>query len=193
MKKLGKIIFNFILIALFLIIFSDTSSATVTVGKRFSLKMAGSDDIEYSVAYVITSLDPAEVMLDDCENDFVGDFVIPSQVTYEDVDYTVTGLGDYNGFWLCDDITTITIPETIRYIENESKVPFQSNSLTAINVNSKNQYFMSEDGVLYNIDKTELIRYPENKSDLTSYTIPSSVSLITVSYTHLTLPTMAVV
>ena len=37
-------------------------------------------------------------------------------------------------------------------------------SLSTINVNSENEYFISNEGVLYNHDKTELIQYPIGNS-----------------------------
>jgi hypothetical protein len=49
--------------------------------------------------------------------------------------------------------------------------------LTAINVASDNETYSSQDGVLYNKDKTELVRYPAGKKDI-SFTIPDSVKKI---------------
>ena len=48
--------------------------------------------------------------------------------------------------------------------------------LTSINVDSDNQYYLSLDGVLFNKDKTTLIRYSTEKSS--SYEIPNSVTSI---------------
>lgn len=50
-------------------------------------------------------------------------------------------------------------------------------SLQSINVDSKNTVYSSEDGVLYNKDKTTLIRFPEGKS-LEGWSFPSSVTVI---------------
>lgn len=50
-------------------------------------------------------------------------------------------------------------------------------SLQSINVDSKNTVYSSEDGVLYNKDKTELIRFPQGKS-LEGWSFPSSVTVI---------------
>ena len=49
--------------------------------------------------------------------------------------------------------------------------------LQSINVSSENPVYSSEDGVLYNKDKTELIRCPEGKS-LEEWNFPSSVTTI---------------
>jgi hypothetical protein len=50
-------------------------------------------------------------------------------------------------------------------------------SLTAINVDAGNTEYSSQDGVLYNKDKTSLIQYPAGKTD-TTFTIPDSVTSI---------------
>ena len=50
-------------------------------------------------------------------------------------------------------------------------------SLTSITVDNNNKYFCSDNGVLFNKDKTELHTYPAGKSN-TSYTIPKSVTSI---------------
>jgi len=51
------------------------------------------------------------------------------------------------------------------------------NNLTAINVAEDHTVYSSLDGVLFNKDKTEIIYYPDKKSDA-SYTIPDSVKKI---------------
>ena len=69
-------------------------------------------------------------------------------------------------------LRTINIPSTVTYIDVSS---FNENSrLREINVAEKNEYFSSEDGVLFNKDKTSLIRYPDDRLT-SSYEIPSSV------------------
>ena len=47
--------------------------------------------------------------------------------------------------------------------------------LKNINVESGNSYYSSENGILYNADKTEIIKYPEGKTE-TEITIPAGVS-----------------
>ncbi|MBQ6066778.1 MAG: hypothetical protein IJK89_08140 [Clostridia bacterium] len=58
--------------------------------------------------------------------------------------------GEY--FWMCDDVTEIEVVD-------------------------ENPFFSSEDGVLFNKDKTILLRYPPKKPD-SSYTVPESVTEI---------------
>ena len=76
-------------------------------------------------------------------------------------------------------LETVTITKNVEKIETEDiygTLPiFKScKSLTEINVDSENKYYSSEDGVLFNKDKTVLIRYPEGKTDKT-YKVPNGV------------------
>lgn len=48
----------------------------------------------------------------------------------------------------------------------------------SINVSPDNQYYTSENGVLYNKDKTELIAYTSANADVTEFTVPSTVKTI---------------
>ena len=52
-------------------------------------------------------------------------------------------------------------------------------SLIAINVNSENEYLISNEGILFNKDKTELIQYPIGNSR-TNYTIPEETETIRI-------------
>ena len=75
---------------------------------------------------------------------------------------------------------SITIPATYydRSVMEISADAFNNcKKLTAINVTEDNRYFSSIDGVLFNKDKTVLIRYPEGKTN-TAYTIPYGVTNI---------------
>ena len=51
------------------------------------------------------------------------------------------------------------------------------NNLSEVNIDQNNLNYSSEQGVLYNKDKTELILYPENKQDI-SFQIPQTVTKI---------------
>ena len=87
---------------------------------------------------------------------------------------SVTSIG-YGAFERCTGLTSITIPNSVTSIED---CAFNGCSgLTSINVASGNNYYSDNNGVLFNKKKTELIRYPEGKSQ-TSYTIPDSVTSI---------------
>ena len=119
---------------------------------------------------------------------------IPETVTYNSINYTVTSIGagafefsydlksvsiphsvtsiKYDAFRYSG-LTSITIPNTIVCIDGYTF--HQSYSLVEINVEDGNLYYSSEDGVLFNNNKTILIIYPRGKIGA-SYTIPSSVT-----------------
>lgn len=127
----------------------------------------------------------------DC--DMLEQILIPSSVTYIgsgafdscdglrsiDVD---SGNGNYcsqNGILFDKDITTlikcpggkageITLPASVTNINDSF-----GNHISAIHVENGNVNYTSEDGVLYNYDKTQLIRYPGGRNG--EYTIPSTV------------------
>ena len=70
-------------------------------------------------------------------------------------------------------LLTITIGSGM---ENLGSKPFDScSSLTTITVNEQNQTYSSENGVLFNKDKTQLLCYPRGKTE-TSFTIPATVT-----------------
>ena len=77
----------------------------------------------------------------------------------------------------CRSLTSITIPASVRLIGTE---PFDDcRNLKEIKVASGNKFFRSQDGVLFNYDKTKLVQYPAAKSG-SSYSIPSGVRIIGV-------------
>jgi hypothetical protein len=87
----------------------------------------------------------------------------------------VTSIGD-NAFLFCDLLTSVTIGEGVTAIgENAFGV---CPALTGIEVVPGNPSFTSENGVLFNKNKSEIICCPGSKSG--EYTIPSSVTTIGV-------------
>ena len=75
---------------------------------------------------------------------------------------------------LPNNIEEIVIPEEISKV-NPSFSSFTK--LTSINVDVNNLYFSSEDGVLFDKEKTKLLSFPRGKN-VTTYTIPNSVTVI---------------
>ena len=73
-------------------------------------------------------------------------------------------------------ITTVTIPASVAIVGSMYGSMFNDcTRLTAITVDSGNSNFASDGGVLYNKNKTELIRAPEG---ITAVTIPNGVTTI---------------
>lgn len=83
----------------------------------------------------------------------------------------VTSIGDC-AFYGCESLLDITIPKNVTYIG----VPAFSScfNLQNIFVDPENKKYTSVDGILFNKDKSVLIRYPSDKPDF-YYTVPESV------------------
>ncbi len=87
----------------------------------------------------------------------------------------VTDIGEY-AFSRCDKLTNITIGEGVTTIGYGNFS--ECHGLAKITIDSNNQYYSSDEyGVLFNKDKTELIRYPKGNTR-TNYTIPDSVTIV---------------
>jgi len=87
---------------------------------------------------------------------------------------TITSIGS-SAFAGCTSLTSITIPDSVTSI-GEWAFEYCTN-LTAINVDSNNINYSSDQGVLYNKNKTILINYPTKKIGI-FFTIPDSVTNI---------------
>ena len=121
------------------------------------------------------------------------ELTIPTSVTYENVPYSVTGIGE-TAFYRCDSLVSVVIPEGILYINDafhacfnlqSVSIPASVNyikerpfylclSLLSIDVSPDNTNYSSRDGVLFDKDQTKLIRYPAFKEG--DYTIPGTVT-----------------
>ncbi len=122
------------------------------------------------------------------------------QLTNIDIPNTVAGIGNYafqgcsgltsitipNQIWIisngvfenCDNLTKINLPGSILYLNVNSF--YKCPALTEINVDDENTQFSSENGVLFNKNKTQLIYCPRGKTG--SYTIPDGVISIEEEY-----------
>ena len=79
-------------------------------------------------------------------------------------------------FYRCSSLESIVIPEGVTYIENYA---FSGcSSLEGINVDENNTDYISENGILFNKEKTKIICYPAGKKDIKEYVIPSSVTSV---------------
>lgn len=95
----------------------------------------------------------------------VGEVTIPNGVT---------GIGD-SAFSSCSDLTGIIMPNSMTNIGDYAFL--DCTSLTSITVEESNPNYSSQDGALFNKDKTELIKYPIG-NERKSYNIPNSVTSI---------------
>lgn len=103
---------------------------------------------------------------------------------------SVTSIGD-GAFSHCFDLTGVMIPDSVTNIGE--RVFYGCTCLTSIQVASGNENYISLDGVLFNIDKTDLVAYPTGKA-ANSYEIPNGVtsikgcSFVSCSLTSITIP-----
>jgi hypothetical protein len=86
----------------------------------------------------------------------------------------VTSIGR-SAFFDCISLVSITIPNSVTSIENMNFI--YCTSLTAIDVHENNAAYASENGVLFNKEKTILIQYPAGKPDA-NYAVPNNVTNI---------------
>ncbi len=86
----------------------------------------------------------------------------------------ITGIGNY-AFMKCSNLETVSIPASVTDI-GDFVFTYDMNSVKSINVDENNENYKSADGVLFNKDMTEIIKYPNGRSG--SYTIPETVTTI---------------
>lgn len=121
----------------------------------------GKTDISYSVPEGVVTIDMDAFR--SCES-----------LTSVSIANSVTSIGG-GAFQYCQDLESVNIGVGLTSLGEQSF----SNcfSLDAFNVEEGNNSYSSEDGVLFNADKTTLIKYPEGKKE-TAYSIPNGVTII---------------
>ena len=130
---------------------------------------AASSDIKYEVEGGYIYFNKSTGAITDCDKT-VTKAVIPSQIN----GVSVTSIG-YEAFAYCNSLMSVEIPNGVTSIGNRA---FNvCTSLESINVADSNTVFSSENGVLFSKNETNLIRYPEGKTEA-SYVIPNSVTYI---------------
>ena len=105
-----------------------------------------------------------------CESELTS-IIIPTNVNNGIDNYKVSKIAD-RAFLNNDFAEEITIPSSIETIDGN--VFINCSKLIDIKVDSENTKYSAENGVLFNKNKTELISYPEGKTE-TTYDIPTSV------------------
>ena len=103
--------------------------------------------------------------------------VDPSNANYSSLDGNLYDKGQtlLIQYALGKSTPTFTIPSTLNSIASSALA--KCLNLTSFSVEAGNSAYSAENGVLYNIDKTELLVYPCAKSD-TSFTIPNGVTTL---------------
>jgi len=109
------------------------------------------------------------VTIKDCKETASGAMAIPS--IYEGK--PVTSIGDW-AFYGCTKLTRVTIPDSVTGIGYAAFS--KCGSLKSIDVGEGNTEYSSEDGVLFDKNKTVLIHFPAGKGG--HYTIPDGVTSI---------------
>jgi len=157
---------------------ANTAATPYTVKLNVN-SFGGDSSTTGSVGYVLNNNRTKYVNLDLSGSTitYIGnsDFGYFDNLTGITIPNSVTGIGDFAFAW-CDNLTgALTIPSSV--IDIGYCAFDECTSLTAINVDSANTVYSSQDGVLYNKGKTGLIQYPAGKTGST-FTIPSSVTSI---------------
>ena len=109
-------------------------------------------------------------------NEKIKNAKIPERVKIGPKKYTVTKICNVS-FSGAEKFKSINIPKSVKSIEPWSF--YYCKKLKNINVDKKNKYYTSVDGVLFNKNKTVLIRYPAGKT-AKSYTVPKGVKKIAI-------------
>jgi hypothetical protein len=105
-------------------------------------------------------------------NSIFGAFINTS-ITSVHIPNTITVINNAT-FFGCSNLTSIAIPASVTLIGN--RFTFRGcGNLTIINVDSSNPNYSSENGILYNKTKTEIIAFPSASGDIV---IPSGVKVI---------------
>ena len=125
-----------------------------------------------NLKYKVTDAATHTVELTGYESAPTGALTIPATVTNESTEYSVTSIGSRAFSW-CSQLTAVTIPASVTNIG--SWVFDYCSALTAIHVAEGNTAYSSEDGILFNKDKTTLVCYPIGKTE-TTYTVPATVT-----------------
>lgn len=118
-------------------------------------------------------------------NPVTGDVVIPEKWTNEAGEEKTVIKVAYALFVYPKNIISLSIPKTVTGIVG--KIIGGNPGLQSITVDADNASFTAVDGVLYNKDKTELIKYPMQKT-AEEYVIPDGVTEISIGAFSWTYP-----
>ena len=141
-------------------------------------------DVETNGIYFNLKKEDKEAEVTYGDNKYVGNVVIPSSISFERTEYTVTEIGK-SAFSHCSDLTSIEIPNTIKTIGKEAF--WKCTGLTSLTIPSS-VTTIEENAITYCSELTSVI-IPDgvttiewgtfsNCTKLSSITIPNSVTSI---------------
>jgi len=170
---------------------SDFRVELINEGKAIRITAYKRGGREVRIPPKIQNLPVTEIGTEAFSKKFITSVIIPNSVTDIGIDAfsynhlteviipnSVTNIGK-DAFKYCTSLTSFTIPKsvTIPNYYTGFNIFYGCIKLTEINVEANNSTFTSENGVLYNKNKTILFAYPAGKTE-TSFNIPNSVKLI---------------
>ncbi|WP_440451635.1 leucine-rich repeat protein [Ruminococcus intestinalis] len=129
-----------------------------------SVKSIGRDAFDFSVCSKVNNGYYISNCLIGADNEINGNFTIKDGTRLV-ADSAIKGN---------ENLESITVPASVEII-GDCALNFSSESLKNITVANENKYFSSENGVLFNKSKTELLCYPYGKNE-TTYTVPNTVT-----------------
>ena len=138
---------------------------SITAGIDFSSNAATSGDWEYEV------LDDGTARITEYHGNYSSNLTVPSKLE----NYTVTEIRRTPFSDIGSQVLNITFPFTITYID--SSIFCNLGNLQTITADSNNQTYSTQDGVLFNKEKTELLEYP-SANTRREYTVPNGVTHI---------------
>lgn len=148
------------------------STVSFTIKVTSKIKETPASSFEYKIEYEGYDFEKDEYIYSVIIIEYIGsekDVIIPKTIE----GYPVKEVASF-AFSNNETMESITIPESIT---NIGSVQFQEyQNLKMINVSPDNPSYCSEDGVLFNKEKTTLLRYPSAKYG--SYSIPKTVKKI---------------
>ena len=131
-----------------------------------SVKSIGRDAFDFSVCSKVNNGYYISNCLIGADNEINGNFTIKDG----------TRLVADSALRESENLESITIPASVEIIGDCAFLNFNftSENFNKITVANENKYFSSENGVLFNKNKTELLCYPCGKNE-TTYTVPNTV------------------
>lgn len=96
------------------------------------------------------------------------------ELTNIQITNSVTTIDDYT-LCDCDKIKDIFLPSSVNNIGTNSNILRSCKGLLNINVDENNSSFASENGILYDKDKTKILGFPSGRTG--SYTVPGDIDI----------------